>query len=366
MSGLTVRSLQARLVRVPMRRPLGTSAARIADAPLVLLDLHTAEGVTGRSYVFCYLDAVGHAVRALADGIGELLARTPADPAAVRRTLATHTRLVGATGPVASVLAAVDVAAWDALAVAAGLPLVRLLGAAPRPVPAYNSNGLGLVAPAAVATEAVELVEEGFTAVKVRLGRERAADDLAAVRAVRGAVGPEIAVMADFNQALSLPEARVRCRLLDGEGLAWIEEPIRHDDYAGAAQLATELHTPVQIGENFAGPRALAAALEARAADLVMPDLDRIGGVTGWLAAAAIADAALVPMSNHLYPEVSAHLLAATPTGHWLEYVDWATPILAEPPAVVDGAVCVPERAGSGVVWDEQAVARYRVDRPTP
>ncbi|MBW0107461.1 mandelate racemase [Pseudonocardia sp. KRD-182] len=359
--GLTVRSLEARLVRVRMQRPLGTSAARVTEAPLVLLDLHTAEGVTGRSYLFCYLDAVGHAVVVLADGMNDLLAGTAADPAALRRTLAAHTRLVGATGPIASVLAGLDVAAWDALAVAAGLPLVRLLGAAPRPVPAYNSNGLGLLAPAAVATQAVELVEEGFTAVKVRLGRTRAADDLAAVRAVRGAVGPEIAVMADFNQALSLTEARSRCHLLDDEGLAWIEEPIRHDDYTGTAELAAALRTPVQIGENFAGPRSLAAATAARAADLVMPDLDRIGGVTGWLAAAAIADAAGVPMSSHLYPEVSAHLLAATPTAHWLEYVDWATPVLAEPPPVVDGAVRVPEEAGSGLRWDEEAVAHYRV-----
>jgi mandelate racemase len=360
-AGLTVRSLEARLVRVPMRRPLGTSAARVTDAPLVLLDLRTAEGVTGRSYLFCYLEAVGHAVVALADGMNDLLAGTAADPAALRRALTAHTRLVGATGPIASVLTGLDVAAWDALAVAAGLPLVRLLGAAPQPIPAYNSNGLGLVAPATVATEAVELVEEGFTAVKVRLGRTRAADDLAAVRAVRGAVGTEIAVMADFNQALSLPQARRRCRLLDDEGLAWIEEPIRHDDYTGTAELAAALRTPVQIGENFAGPRALAAATAARAADLVMPDLDRIGGVTGWLAAAAIADAAGVPMSSHLYPEVSAHLLAATPTAHWLEYVDWATPVLAEPPPVVDGAVRAPEEAGSGLRWDEEAVAHYRV-----
>ncbi|MFC4945882.1 enolase C-terminal domain-like protein [Pseudonocardia sp. GCM10023141] len=269
--------------------------------------------------------------------------------------------LVGATGPVASVLATVDVAAWDALAVAAGLPLVRLIGAAPRPIPAYNSNGLGLVAPSAAAEEAVELLEEGFTAVKLRLGRPSAADDLAAVRAVREAAGPQYTVMADFNQALSLPEARSRCRLLDDEGLMWIEEPIRRDDYAGSAELAAAMNTPVQIGENFAGPRALAAATAARASNLVMPDLDRIGGVTGWMAAAAIADAAGIPMSSHLYPEASAHLLAATPTAHWLEYVDRANPVLAEPPLVVDGAMRVPEQAGSGVRWDEKAVSHYHL-----
>ena len=134
------------------------------------------------------------------------------------------------------------------------------------------------------------------------------------------------------------------------------------DDLAAdAAELSSMLRTPVQIGENFAGPRAMATALAHRASDLVMPDVDRIGGVTGWLEATALAEVAGVPVSNDLYPEVSAHLLASTPTAHWLEYVDWAAPILVEPLAVSGGAVSPPERPGSGVQWDEDAVARYRV-----
>jgi mandelate racemase len=194
----------------------------------------------------------------------------------------------------------------------------------------------------------------------MRLGRARPEDDLAAIRAVRRALPHDVAVMADYNQALSLTRARGLVQLLDDEGLAWIEEPIRHDDYAGAAELSSALRTPVQIGENFAGPRAMAAALARRACDLVMPDVDRIGGITGWLQAAALADIAGVPMSSHLYPEVSAHLLAATPTAHWLEYVDWAAPVLAEPVSVSDGCMSPSERPGSGVRWDEDAVLRYQ------
>ncbi|MGH3392242.1 MAG: enolase C-terminal domain-like protein, partial [Actinomadura sp.] len=125
--------------------------------------------------------------------------------------------------------------------------------------------------------------------------------------------------------------------------------------------LAAELRTPVQIGENFAGPRAMSLALEHRASDLVMPDLERIGGVSGWLAAATLADMAGIPMSSHLYPEVSAHLLAATPTAHWLEYVDWANPILQEPLRIVDGHATPPDLPGNGLAWDAAAVARYRV-----
>jgi mandelate racemase len=358
---LTVRSLDATLVLVPMRRALGTSVTRITEAPLLLIDLHTEEGVTGRTYLFCYLESAGHAALALLRDVNAVLAGVPASPATVRQTLESRFRLLGVRGLVSAVLAGVDAACWDALAIAAGLPLARLLGSTLRPVPAYNSNGLGLVEPEAAAEEAQELVAEGFRAVKMRLGRPSADDDLAAVRAVRAVIAPDVALMVDFNQALGLPAAHGRCRALDDLGLYWIEEPVRHDDYAASAQLAAALRTPVQIGENFAGPRAMSIALEHGASDLVMLDLERIGGITGWTEAAALADVAAIPVSSHLFPEVSAHLLAATPTAHWLEYVDWAAPILQEPLRIVDGYATPPDRPGSGLAWDSAGVAKYRI-----
>lgn len=356
-----VSSVQASLVSVPMRRPLGTSAARLTEAPLLLVDLTTSDGITGRGYLFCYRESAGLAALALVRDLHEALAGTPAAPTALRRTLTSRFTLLGVRGLVAMVLAGVDTACWDALSIAAGLPLARLLGASTRPIPAYNSNGLGLIEPAAAAEEAGELVAEGFRAIKMRLGRPSPAEDLAAVRAVRTAIGPDVTLMADYNQALGLPGAFERCRALDEEGLAWIEEPVRHDDYPANARLAAALHTPIQIGENFAGARAMAEALQRDACDLVMPDLDRIGGVSGWQQAAALADVAGIPLSSHLYPEVSAHLLAASPTAHWLEYVDWANPILAEPLPIVDGHASPPERPGNGLMWNDAAVTRYRV-----
>jgi mandelate racemase len=165
--------------------------------------------------------------------------------------------------------------------------------------------------------------------------------------------------MCDFNQGLSLGEALARCHALDEQGLCWFEEPITYDNIPGYAQLARELDTPVQIGENFYGPRLLYQALQAGAADYVMPDLMRIGGVTGWLRAASIASAAGIPMSTHLYPEIAAHLMRVTDTAHWLEWQDWADPILAEPFAVSEGQVIVPDRPGQGIEWNEKAVAKY-------
>jgi len=257
-------------------------------------------------------------------------------------------------------MSGIDMAAWDAYAQSLGQPLVRLLGAAPRPIPAYNSKGLGIMPLERLVAEAGELVGEGFRAVKLRLGRREAREDLEALRAVKKAIGADITLMVDFNQVLSVAEAIRRGRMIDDEGgVYWIEEPIRADDYAGAARITRELATPIQLGENFMGAEQMAQALAAGACDYVMPDAERIGGVTGWLRAAALAQGAGVEMSSHLFPEVSCHLLAATPTCHWLEYVDWANAVLAEPVELKDGHVLIPSRAGTGIAWDEKAVARY-------
>jgi mandelate racemase len=258
-------------------------------------------------------------------------------------------------------MAGFDVAAWDALAIAAGWPLATLLGSAPKRIPAYNSCGLGLMAPERLADEAEKLLAGGFRAVKLRLGYPTLKDDLVALYAVKKRLGTDIAVMVDYNQALSLTQALERGRALDREGVYWLEEPIRHDDYLGNATLVRELETPIQIGENFSESSAMAAALAAGAADYVMPDLERIGGVTGWLRAAALAATHRIEMSSHLYSEVSAHLLAATPTCHFLEYMDWADKILTEPLEIVDGFAVVPQRPGNGLVWDKRVVETYRI-----
>jgi mandelate racemase len=179
---------------------------------------------------------------------------------------------------------------------------------------------------------------------------------------VRKRIGDDALVMVDYNQALTIDEALVRGGALDGENIYWLEEPIRHDDYAGAAALCRALNTPVQIGENFSLPFGMAAALDANAADFVMPDLERIGGVSGWREAAELAAARKLPMSSHLFPEVSAHLLAVTPTCHFLEYMDWANVVLAEPITIKDGHAYIPERPGNGMTWDESAVARYQFE----
>lgn len=358
----TIRGVRTVAVEVPMNFPLGTSAATIRAAPLLLIDLKTEEGITGRTYLFCYRRSGARAISEILQDAVALVEGEPAAPVAIGARLARRFALIGVTGLVRMALSGLDAALWDVRAQAAGLPLASLLGAAPRPIPAYNSSGLGLMPPEAAADEALRLLEHGFRAVKLRLGHATLGADLAVTRAVRQALPDEIAVMVDYNQALNVTEALLRGRALESEGVTWLEEPIRHDDFQGCAAIARELRLPVQIGENFNGPEDMARALSAEACDYVMPDLARIGGVTGWMQSAGIAASRGIEMSSHLFPEVSAQLLAATPTAAWLEYVDWADAILQEPLRIVDGMAMIPDRPGSGVGWDEAAVAKYRID----
>jgi mandelate racemase len=359
---LTLRGARTIAVEVPLRYVLGTSAATVRAAPLLLVDVETEEGVTGRTYIFCYRKSGARAIAGVLEEAVSLVAGTAIDPAAMGAMLERRYALIGVTGVVRMALSALDAALWDALAVAVGVPLATLLGSGPRPVRAYNSCGLGLMSAEAAADEAERLLEGGFKGVKLRLGYATLDEDLAVTRAVRKRLPDDVRVMVDYNQALSVDEALARGRALDREGLAWLEEPIRHDDYMGNATLARALDLPVQIGENFNGPHALVQALDAKACDLVMPDVARIGGVTGWMRAAAIATERAIPMSTHLMPELSAHLLTATPTCDWLEYVDWADVLLQEPLRVEDGNAIVPDRPGSGIVWDEASVARHRME----
>jgi mandelate racemase len=294
---------------------------------------------------------------------GEMLKGRKVAPVELYDLARKSLHFVGYEGQSLIAVSGLDMAAWDALAKAANLPLCVLLGGTTGAVKAYNSNGLWLQSPEALASEAIALRDEGeFAALKLRLGRTDPRDDLRAIEAVRSAVGDKIELMADFNQGLNLAEALQRCHLIDDEGLAWIEEPIVYDNLDGYAQLAAQLKTPIQIGENFYGPRELHKALQRKACDLVMPDFMRIGGVTGWLRAAAIAGAAGVPMSTHLYPEVAAHVMRVTETAHWLEWQDWADPILQRPYEIRGGSLHIPDTPGLGIDWNEDAVKKFGAD----
>jgi mandelate racemase len=357
---LTFESVRVRSVLIPLKRPIIAKVGTYLEWPLILIDVKTKEGIVGHSYLEPYLKKAFRYLGPLIEDMAEVFKGRQLAPLDLHRDVIGTLHLIGRQGVSVIAAAGLDIAIWDALAKAAGLPLAELLGGSVGKVRTYNTNGLWLLPLDKLATEAAELVEEGnFSAMKIRLGRPKLADDLKALELVREAVGKNIELMCDFNQGQTLQEAILRCHALDDQGLYWFEEPVVYDNYAQCAQLARELKTPVQIGENIYGPRSFFDAVQAQAADLYMPDMMRIGGVTGWMRAAAIAGAAGHPISSHLYPEVSAHLMLAAETADWLEWRDWGNPIIAEPFQVVDGHAIVPARPGNGIEWNEEMVAKY-------
>jgi mandelate racemase len=356
---LTIGRLRARAVNVEMDRPVQTSGGMIATAALVLIDLETQEGTTGCAYVRAYAGFALEPLRRLVENLGAALVGDVLAPLEIERKLQGMFRFLGPQGLTGIAASGIDMAAWDALARANDLPLVELLGGKKVRVPAYGS--LRTMHPEGVVEEARELYEMGFDAYKVKVGLGDVQADLEAVDAVRGMVGEEALLAVDYNQSLSVTGALERLRVLDEEGLWWIEEPTRADDFAGHARIAQEARTPICLGENWWGPHELQESIDARACDYGMPDAMKIGGVSGWLRAAAIAEPSGLPLTSHVFPEVSAHLLAVSPTAHRLEYLDHAGPILQEPIKIESGHALVPEGPGIGLEWDEDAVGRYLV-----
>lgn len=356
MPQLTIESVTTRGVNLRLDRPVVTASGILATMPLVLIDIRTREGVTGRAYVHCYTPLALDPLARLIGNVAEVLAGRSAAPALVSRAVQGLFRLVGPQGLTGIAMAGIDMALWDARAAASGVPLVTLLGGEPGPVAAYAS--LRTMDARAAAAETEEMLALGFTAVKVKVGGRDLAADLDVIRTLRTVAGRDARLMVDYNQSLTVSEAIERARALDREGLYWIEEPTRADDFDGHARITAAAATAIQLGENWWGPEDMAKSIAARASDHVMLDVMKIGGVTGWLRGMSLAHAASLPASSHAFPEFSSHLLGVTPTAAYLEYLDLAGPILAEPIRVEGGHVMIPDRPGSGIEWDEAAIRR--------
>jgi mandelate racemase len=356
-SSPTIQEFRVRAVRVPMTEPHQNAGGVITESPLVLIDVVTDAGISGHSMVFTYTPAALKPTAELIQNIETLLKGEPLAPAEIEQQLARRFRLLGTQGLVGIALAAIDMALWDALARVHSLPLVRLLGGVEKPLRAYGAVGYDGVEGCARAAE--RWARRGFSGMKAKIGYPTVQEDSAVVRAMREAAGPDMNIMVDYNQCLTPTEAVERLRMLDDEGLTWVEEPTLAHDYAGHALIAREARTPIQCGENWWGTLDMQHAIDAHASDLVMPDVMKIGGVTGWLRAAALAQAKGLPLSSHLWPEISARLLCCTPTAHWLEYIDWWNPILAEPLRVENGTAIVDDAIGTGLDWNEDAVHRF-------
>ncbi len=358
MQALTISDIRARAVHAPLARPLRTASGSIEVAPLLLLDVHTTQGVSGHAYLFGYTPLMLRPLLALVEELRPLLAGQPLVPQARMEQMLQRFRLLGVQGLLGMLLSSLDMAYWDALGKEAGLPVVRLLGGEEKPLPAYDSYGM--VDPVNDGAALRRSLAQGFRAIKIKLGFPDPGRDVAVTRGVRELIGPDVALMVDFNQSLAPREAVRRIRLLEGFDLHWVEEPVAAEDLQGHAQVRAAVSAPIQTGENWWFPRDAERAISAGACDMMMPDLMKIGGISGWLSVMGMAAAASMPVSSHLFVEASAHVLAVTPTCHWLEYMDFGSPVLADPYEVVDGCVTA-QGPGLGMAWNEAAVAKYAI-----
>ncbi|MEO8482853.1 MAG: enolase C-terminal domain-like protein [Acidobacteriota bacterium] len=355
----TIQRLDVRALRVPMTEPHRTASGVITESPLVLIDVHLDDGTVGHGLLFVYTTVALRPTTELVENIAAMIVGQPLAPAEVQQSLMKRFRLLGSQGLVGIALAGIDMALWDALARSSGLSLVQLLGGVEKPLRAYGAVGYDGVDGSA--RTAALWASRGLSGIKAKIGYPTVKDDLAVIRAMRSAAGDDMAIMVDYNQSLTPAEACERIRVLDGEGLAWVEEPTLAHDFQGHALVAKEVRTPIQCGENWWGTQDLQHAMDAGASDFVMLDVMKVGGVTGWMRGAAMAHARGLLVSSHLWPEISAQLLCATPTAHWLEYADWWNPIIAEPLRLEGGFARVDGVLGTGVSWNEDVVARFAV-----
>lgn len=353
-----ITGVTARAVVTPMKRPLRNAFGVIDAGPLVLIDVATDQGITGHAYLFAYTKLTLKPLVTLIEEIGRDLVGKPVAPYDLMAAMDAKFRLLGWQGLVGMAVSGLDMAFWDALGQAAGKPVVELLGGTARPMRCYDSYGV--VDPVKDERDLRRSLEQGFRGIKIKGGHGDLATDEAMVKGVRALLGPDIALMLDFNQSLNPAEASRRIARLAAYDLTWIEEPVPQENLSGHAKVRERSPIPIQAGENWWFPRGFAEAIAAGASDFIMPDLMKCGGITGWLNVAAQADAASIPMSSHIFPEASAHVLPVTPSAHWLEILDFAGAVLAEPFVINDGHLTA-RGPGLGLSWNESAVAKYQV-----
>ncbi|CAB3800507.1 Mandelate racemase [Paraburkholderia ultramafica] len=359
MTDIRITGLRARAVNIPLQYPVKTAVGTVATSPLVLIDLQTNANFIGTSYLFTYTPLALKSVQRMVEELSAVVKDMPLAPFAIDQLMLSRFRLIGHTGIVRMATAGIDMAIWDAQAKLHNLPLVELLGGTARPLAAYDSHSMDDVQLAQ--KRAADAVASGFTAIKTKIGYPTLEHDIKVVRAIREAVGDAVQIMVDYNQGLTVPEAIQRGKALEWEGVAWIEEPTLQHDYVGHSAIRDALQIPVQLGENWFGPEEMTKAIAARACDLCMPDLMKIGGVSGWLRASALAEQYGLPMSSHIFQEFSAHLLAVSPTCHWLERMDLAGPIVEPTLQFKDGNAHFGDAPGAGIIWREKEVDRFLV-----
>lgn len=359
---MTIERFETAYHRLPLEAVGDAGHGRIDSEELITLKVH-ADGLEGHGYAYT-IGRGGRAVQALLDhDLAPLLqGQDPADIAGLWDLMWQRLLYVGRGGLATFAIAAVDIALWDLRGLREQRPLYALCGAESRPVPAYGS-GVDLPKPLDQLLDQTEsFLARGLPGVKVKIGRRDAAEDEQRVAAVRSLVGDDVDLMVDANMTWEADEALERGRRLEQFDLRWYEEPTLPEDVAGHARLANELDVPIAVGESLHSPHEFRRYVDEQAASILQIDPVTNGGITASLAALRMADAAGLATSSHYTDELSAHLLCASSGAVYLEKHAFALdPYLVEPQQVRDGAVRPTEHPGTGMRFDESALAPYRV-----
>jgi L-alanine-DL-glutamate epimerase-like enolase superfamily enzyme len=361
---MKISHVTTRVLRTPADNPLVVGLPAPTDTrEFVTIELGTDQGLVGLGLTF-FGGALTSALKAAVDALARLVVGD--DPTRVEAIAAKLRGAAGGSGPggiFSLALSAIDIACWDLKGKAMGQSVCRLLGGLRDRVPTYASGALMRPHPVDYLAKAgPRLRDMGFSQMKMQCGSEpTVAASVERVRVVREAVGPDVDLMCDINQLWSVHHAIEVGHRLEPHHLYWLEDPVAHDDYAGLARVADALATPIAAGEYHYGIVPFRHLLEARAIDIVMIDLLRVGGITHWLKVAGMAEAFNLPVVSHLVPEIHVHLVAAIPSGLTVEYMPWTLQLFEETPAIEDGQLVVPTKPGLGLAFDQAAIKRYQV-----
>ncbi len=312
---MKITGLTTRLVNLPLGKPIATAIHEISSVGCVCLALESDQGVVGESYLFTINAARLKAFDEMVRGFDHVvIGRDPHFVSAIWQEIWQEINPSGQKGVTVAALSAIDTACWDLVGKIADQPLHRLFGACRDEIETYASGGLWLSnSIEELALDAQNFVQQGFTSIKMRVGSPKLSDDIQRARVVRGAIGDDIELFADANQNLSVKHAIKLAGELEQFNIAWLEEPVAAHDLDGHARVTAVAPMPVASGETEYTRFGMHAMLQAKACDVLMPDLQRIGGLSEMLKVAALASAYHVPISTHIFTEHSLFIAGAAP-----------------------------------------------------